>query len=346
MATGVLAAVKKQGNQSVRFVNPPAVLASATVVGPMEGKGPLGRFFDTVLEDTHYGEKCWEKTESKILKESMQYAIKNAGLDESQIDFCMSSDLLNQCTASSMALRECSVPHLGLYSACASFAEAMVVSGMAVDGGFAGKTVVAGSSHHDTAERQFRFPTELGHQRPPTAQWTATAAGAAVVGTPDSEAPCPRITFATVGRVIDMGIKSPFELGAAMAPAAAETLKAHFQDLQRAPDYYDLILTGDLGMVGSDILMKLLTDQEIDLSGRHNDCGLLLYDREAEDVHAGGSGLGCSAAVFSGYILKAMRDGTFRRVLFAATGALHSPTSYKQGESIPSVCHAVAMEWL
>lgn len=345
-------APNRLGKQSLVFPTRPAVLSTFTVAGPMEGKGPLGKDFDTILPDTFYGERCWEKTESKMLNEAVSYCIARAQVQESDVDFLITGDLLNQCISGSFAAKDLSVPHLGIYSACASFGEGLIVASMAIQGGFASYAVVGVSSHHDSVERQFRFPTELGVQRPTTAQWTATLAASVMVaeadqasaqGAGDGYAPI-RVSGATVGEVIEMGMKDPFDMGCAMAPAAVNTLTTHFDDFGRRPADYDLIITGDLAQIGRTIVRDMLEARGLALHDRLDDCGLRLYDRKRQDVHAGGSGTACSAGVFCAYIVRGMREGRWRRVLFAPTGALHSPTSYKQGESIPAVCHAVVLE--
>lgn len=343
------AARSRVGKKSVIFPSRPGILSSFTLGGPMEGKGPLGQDLDAVMPDTFYGEKCWEQTESKMLLDAIRNCIANAGAEEKDVDFLLTGDLLAQTIASSFAVRDLPIPHIGLFAACATFAEGLILAAMALEGGFATSVVVGVSSHHDSAERQFRFPTELGVQRPPTAQWTATLSAAVLLGlvgeTPFSDGKAPiRLARATLGEVIDIGIKDPYDMGTAMAPAAVDTLSTHFADFQLSPDEYDLIITGDLGAIGHAIATDLLESKGYALRERFADCGLLLYDRERQDVHAGGSGTGCSAGVFCAHIAKEMRQGRYRRVLFAPTGSLHSPTSYKQGEAIPAICHAVALE--
>lgn len=351
-ASAVASAPGRVGAKSFTFAGRPGILSTFTVAGPMEGAGPLGAQFDTVMPDTFYGERCWEQTESKMLGEALRYCIARAQRSEQDIDLLITGDLLNQCISGSFAARDMAIPHLGVYSACASFAEGLIIAAMAVEGGFASYAAVGVSSHHDSVERQFRFPTELGVQRPPTAQWTSTLAAAVLVGSVskaqadgsgDGGRPI-RIRGATVGEVIEMGIKDPYNMGAAMAPAAVDTLATHFDDFGIRPDYYDLIITGDLAAVGREIARDMLEARGLAVADRFDDCGLILYDRSRQDVHAGGSGAGCSAGVFCAYIVKGMRAGRWRRVLFAPTGALHSPTSYKQGEAIPAVCHALSLE--
>lgn len=327
------------GSQTLIFGSGVSVCASSTIVGPMEAAGPLGKYFDKVLPDTKYGEKCWEGTESKMLKEVCETVIRNAKLTEQDIDLIVTSDLLNQLAASNYAVREVPISHLGVYSACASYAEGMIIAGMALTGGFAEKAVVAVSSHHDAAERQYRFPTELGVQRPPWAQWTVTGAAATYLCAEPAEL---RLTEGTIGRVVDYGIKDPYDMGGAMAPAAADTIEAHLRDLGRSPDYYDMILTGDLGAYGLGLLRQLLAKRGIEMDTQLEDCGALIYDRDKQDVHSGGSGMACSAAVFNSYVVKQFRQRRIRRALLVCTGALHNPTRVKQSESIPTVAHAVS----
>jgi stage V sporulation protein AD len=332
--------VKKNG-QTLVFSNPPAVLATAAVVGPKEGEGPLSGWFDVVKPDRLLGMKSWERAECKMVEEAVTLALGKAKVAHKDLDFYLGGDLLHQIITSSFAARSIDVPFFGLYGACATIAEALCLAAVLVDGGFATYVALASSSHHDTAERQFRFPTEFGVQRPVTAQYTVTAVGAAVVGPPGKGKM--QITHATVGRVVDYGQKDPMDLGAAMAPAAADTILAHFQDTGRAPESYDLILTGDLASVGHPLCVELLRRAGLVLDGRFVDCGMMLYDETQETV-AGGSGCGCSASVFAGYLARNLEQGKFRRILLVATGALHSTTSAQQGESIPCIAHAIVVE--
>lgn len=339
MGSAVMGLHKK--GQTLFFANPPVVIGTASVVGPREGAGPLSGWFDIIKPDRLLGQKSWEQAESKMVEEAVELALTKAALKRSQIDFLLAGDLLNQIIASSFAARTINVPFFGLYGACSTMAEALALACALVDGGFASNVCAVSSSHHDTAERQFRFPTEFGAQRPPSAQWTATAAGAAVVAR--SGKAMFRVTQATIGRVVDYGRKNPFDLGSAMAPAAADTIAAHFKDSARKPEDYDLVVTGDLAMVGQSLAEELLEEKGLDLDGRFVDCGRLLYD-DTQDAHAGGSGCGCSASVFAGYLAKNLEQGKFKRILLVATGALHSPCSYQQGESIPCIAHAVVLE--
>ncbi|MCL6581507.1 MAG: stage V sporulation protein AD [Firmicutes bacterium] len=333
-------ATRRKG-QTLFFAGPPTILATAAVVGPREGAGPLAGWFDVVKPDRLLGQKSWELAESKMAEEAVDAALAKAGLRREEVDVLLAGDLLNQIIASSFVARSLDIPYLGLYGACSTMAEAVALGAVLVDGGYADRVCALSSSHHDTAERQYRYPVEFGSQRPPTAQWTATAAGAAVVGPPGGGRV--GITHATLGRVVDWGRKDPFDMGSAMAPAAADTIAAHFRDTGRSPEDYDLVVTGDLAAVGHPLAHDILKERGLDLEGRFVDCGRMLYD-ETQDAHAGGSGCGCSAAVFCGYLMRNLVEGRFKRVLLVATGALHSPTSMKQGETIPCIAHAIAVE--
>jgi len=332
---------KHLGRQTLCLANPPYILAGGSVVGKKEGEGPLGPGFDYVCEDSYFGEKTWEKAESALLQRCFSIACDKAHLAPSGLQYIFGGDLLNQCTASTFALRDCGVPFFGLYGACSTMAESLSLAAMAVDGGFCDAAAAVSCSHFCSAERQFRFPLEYGGLRTPTAQWTVTGAGAAVLAAQGSG---PRVTHVTTGCIVDAGITDAANMGAAMAPAALDTLKAHFEDTGRSPEDYDLIVTGDLGMIGRAALLELAAREDIDLEKNHMDCGLLIFDRNTQDVRAGGSGCGCCASVFCSLLLNGLRAGKWRRLLFAATGALMSTTSSQQGESIPGICHAVAVE--
>lgn len=309
-------------------------------MGMKEGDGPLRDSFDYINEDSYFGEKTWEKAESTMQKMALNKALEKAKLPPSNVEFIFAGDLLNQCIGTSFSLRDMNIPFFGLYGACSTMAESLALAAMTIDGGFADCTAAVTSSHYCSAERQYRFPLEYGGQRTPTAQWTVTGSGALIL---TAEGPGPYIKHITCGKIVDQGIKDQNNMGAAMAPAAYSTLSAHFADLSKKPSDYDLIVTGDLGMLGAEILIDFFKNDGIDLSHNYNDCGLMIFSREAQDVHAGGSGCGCSASVLSGYLLNGMRDGRWKNILFAATGALLSPTSVQQGESIPSICYAVAI---
>lgn len=339
----------KMGKQTLRFPRRPEIAGTGSIVGKKEGQGPMQKWFDVILEDDTYGEKTWEKAESRMLKEAMLLAIKKAGKEEGGVDAMLSGDLLNQLMSSSFTARDLQIPFLGLYGACSTMAESMILGSVLVDGGYANCIVAAASSHYCTAERQFRMPLEHGNQRPPSAQWTVTGAGSFVIGRePEStgaEGKRVVVTCGTIGKVVDTGMKDANQMGAAMAPATVETLDTHFKDTGRTPKYYDMILTGDLGHIGKNIVLDQMQKRGVDLSGVYEDCGVLIYDDE-QDVHGGGSGCGCSASIFAGRIYKEMRDGALQKVLLVSTGALLSTVSPQQGESIPGIAHAVALEYM
>ena len=332
---------KKTGRQTLRLQNAPSIVSFASVVGQKEGEGPIGHCFDKICLDAYFGEKSWEKAESSMLKECFELCCDKLGIPPAELDMVFSGDLLNQCVGSAFALKNTGVPHFGLYGACSTMAESLSLAAMLIDGGYAEHAAALTSSHFCSAERQYRFPLEYGGVRTPTAQWTVTGSGALILGAAGNG---PRVTMVTTGKIADAGITDANNMGAAMAPAAYETLRAHFADTGRTPDYYDLIVTGDLGKIGHTVVTRLFQDDGIELEGLYTDCGLLIYDLEGQDVHAGGSGCGCSAAVLAGHLLKLLAGGQIRRLLFAATGALMSPTASMQGESIPGICHAVAIE--
>ena len=332
-------ATKKLGTQTVAFADPPAIAGYASVVGKKEGEGPLAAWFDQIGSDDTFGEKSWEKSESAMQKLALSAALDKAGIAASTLDQILAGDLLNQCIGTSFAVRSQDVPFYGLYGACSTMAESLSLGAMLVDGGFASWVACMTSSHFCSAERQYRTPLEYGSQRTPTAQWTATASGCTILSTVGDG---PYVTHATCGKIVDKGIKDANNMGAAMAPAAYETIKAHLQDTHRKPSDYDLIVTGDLGQLGHDIVLDLFRRDGVELKNL-SDCGVLIYDLEGQDVHCGGSGCGCSAAVLNGYLLGGMRQGRWSKILFCGTGALLSPTSTQQGESIPAICHAVAI---
>ncbi len=334
-------ALNKLGEQSLVFNSRPEILGTGSVVGVKEGKGPLGTKFDIVLEDDAFDEKTWEKAESKMLSEAMNIAMKKAGKNAKQIDVILSGDLLNQLMSSTFSAKDFHVPFLGIYGACSTMTEAILLGSVLVDGNYADTVVAAASSHYSTAERQFRLPLEHGNQRPPSAQWTATASGSLVIGRAQKPHYC--CTMATIGKIVDTGITDANQMGAAMAPAALDTIHRHLMDTAREINYYDRILTGDLGNIGKKILIDMAEKIGVNMGPAYDDCGVLIYDKE-QDVHSGGSGCGCSASVFAGPIWKSLLDGTIKKVLLISTGALLTTTSAMQGESIPGIAHAVAIE--
>ncbi|NMB08772.1 MAG: stage V sporulation protein AD [Tissierellia bacterium] len=334
-------AMKRIGSQTVKMSNPPSIIGTASVVGPKEGDGPLKNYFDIILEDDLWGQESFEKSESKIQEEAIKLAITNANLSPKDIEYLFSGDLLNQIISSSYTARQLEIPYFGLYGACSTMAESLSLGAMIVDGGFADKVVCATSSHFSSAERQFRFPLEYGNQRKFSSQWTVTGAGATVLSSTGNG---PYITYITTGKILDLGIKDVNNMGGAMAPAAIDTISQHFKDTGYTPDDYDLIITGDLGLVGKKILLDLMKKEGFDLTNNYSDCGIKIFDRAEQDTHAGGSGCGCAAVVFNGYIYKEMIKGNLDRVLLVATGALHSPIITLQGESIPGIAHAVTID--
>ncbi len=332
-------ALKKLGKQTVAFAEPPSILGYASVTGKKESEGPLKRTFDLIYDDTTCGESSWEKSESRMMKDALARAITKSNIPNEKLDVIFAGDLLNQCIGTTFGLRESGIPFYGLYGACSTMAESLSLAAMSVDGGFSSYAAALTSSHFCSAERQYRTPLEYGGQRTPTAQWTVTGSGAAIVGTGGIG---PYVTHAATGKIIDAGIKDVSHMGAAMAPAAYETISAFFADTGITPDQLDLIVTGDLGSIGREIVADLFSRDGIKLGKRYNDCGLMIFDLEKQkEVVAGGSGCGCSAVVLCGHILNEMRAGAWNSVLFCGTGALLSPVSSAQGESVPAICHAV-----
>ena len=330
----------RKGAQTLVFESKPVILSRAAIGGKKEGEGPLAAHFDFLGKDAKLGQKTFEKAESKLQELALDTAKRKLGISYEDIDVLFAGDLLNQCISSSFAARGTSIPFLGLYGACSTMAESLLLAAAFVDAGFADTAAALTSSHFASAERQYRFPLGYGGQRTPTSQWTVTGSGCCIVG---KSGHGPRIEAATIGKIQDFGIKDANNMGAAMAPAAIDTIRQHFEDFHRRPQDYDLIVTGDLGLLGKQIVLEQLQQDGFDLAGRYNDCGVMIFDTERQDVHAGGSGCGCSASVLCGHLLRRMREGELHRLLFCATGALLSPVSSWQGESIPGVCHAVSI---
>ena len=331
---------ERRGKNTIVFSHGPTVLGRGAVVGKKEGEGPLGQEFDAVFADARLGEKTWEKAESALQREAMSRALARAGIRAAQLDALFAGDLLDQNIASTFGLRRMGVPLLGQFGACSTMGQTLIIASVFVDSGAADLCGAVTSSHFCTAERQFRYPLEYGGQRTPTSQWTATAAGAAIVGRGGNGV---RIGAACVGRVCDLGITDMNNMGAAMAPAAADTLTRFFADTGTGPADYAMIVTGDLGQIGSTLLRQLMEKAGTPLGDNYTDCGLLLFDRTRQDVHAGGSGCGCSASVLCAHFLPLLESGKLHDLLFCPTGALMSPTSSQQGESIPGICHAVLL---
>ena len=327
--------------RTVAFSGGVSVLSWGSIGGKLEGQGPLGTYFDEIETDSFCGQASWEKAESIFQQRALAHALERGGMQAEDVDLVLAGDLLNQCAASNFALRNQPFSVGGLYAACATMGEGLSLAAMLLQGGAANVAAAMTSSHYCTAERQYRMPLPYGSQRCPTAQWTATASGCCILGrTGDG----PYLTHATMGRVVDMGVNDECNMGGAMAPAAIDTLETLFRDTRTTPQDYDLIVTGDLGAIGHSVVKDLMARDGFDMDSRYTDCGLLLFDRQKQDMHAGGSGCGCSASVLCGHILQRMTCGDWPRVLFAATGALMSPTTTQQGESIPGICHAVVLD--
>lgn len=336
---------KKREKQTLFFRNYPTIISNSSVVASREGKGPIGNFFDEIIDNTKLDKKCFEKSEIRMMEHSINIALKKSALTLDDIDIFLAGDLLNQITTSSFVARKLSLPFLGLYSACSTFTESLALGAMMVDSGFCENVLCSTSSHFATAERQYRFPLEFGNQRPPYAQWTVTGSGSTILSSKFSgnsnEKIC--VTSATIGSVVDFGIKDISNMGAAMAPSALSTLINLFKNTNTIPSDYDLIVTGDLGKLGSDILRQLMSEQGYDLGQNYTDCGNLIYNVK-QKCYQGGSGAGCSAAVFNSFLMQKIKSGEYKKIILAATGALMSSQTSFQGESIPSICHAVVVE--
>ena len=340
------------GKASVKFEKPPCIIGAASVVGKTEGEGPLGSCFTQIEEDDRFGMDSWELAESECQKRTFLAAWQDAQMKEGQMpDFLFAGDLLNQLTASSFGLLDFQVPLFGLYGACSTMGESLCMAAMTVAGGMAHTAAALASSHYASAQKQFRFPLEYGNQRPYAATWTVTGCGAVILAEHSSMGICSEkirpyacVTSATVGKIVDYGVKDSMNMGAVMAPAAADTILQHMQDTGTEALDYDRIITGDLGTVGKEILIDLLKRNQVDITDNHMDCGIEIYDAASQDTHAGGSGCGCSAVVLCGSILKKLSIREWKRVLFVPTGALFSPVSFNQGQSIPGIAHAVVLE--
>lgn len=334
-------ASNKRGRQSYVMPEPPVITAWASVAGKMEAEGPLGHCFDVKSTQPHFGQKTWEQAENYMQQTALNKLIEKAGCQKTDLDLIFSGDLLNQCIGSSFSLRNSGIPHFGLYGACSTMAEGLALAAMSISGGFGERVAAMTSSHFASSERQYRFPLGYGGQRTPTAQRTVTGAGAVMLC---KQGKGPKITACTVGMVTDLGIKDANNMGAAMAPAAYSTIRAHLDDLKKAPEDFDLIATGDLGQLGKEVLLELARRDGISLGGKLTDCGTLVFDTTKQDVHSGGSGCGCSAITLCGMFLDQLSTGKLKSILFCGTGALLSPTSTQQGLPIPGVCHAVSIQ--
>lgn len=334
------------GSQSVKLKKEVYINGSASIVGKKEGEGPLGLLFDMVGEDDMFGCNTWEEAESSLQKDAVYMALGKAGKKPEDMRYIFAGDLLGQSIATSFGIMNYQIPLLGVYGACSTCGESLTLGAMAVSGGFADNVICVTSSHFASAEKEFRFPLGYGNQRPLSASWTVTGSGAFVLGSRQEAGAKARITAMTVGKIVDYGLKDSLNMGACMAPAAASTIAAHFVDFNSQPENYDKIITGDLGSVGQRVLIDLLRDAGYDISERHMDCGMEIYDADTQDTHAGGSGCGCSAVTLSAYILKQIADGNWKKVLFVPTGALLSKTSFNEGQTVPGIAHGVVIEGL
>ena len=333
--------MKKIGTQTFKLDNPVTIFETASIVGKKEADGPLAKYFDVCLQDEFFGEKTWEKAESKMIKFAIETVIRKSNIAVSDIDYLLAGDLLNQCISSSFGIRDLEIPFLGIFGACSTFVEGMMIGSMLLDGGAGNYALAATSSHFCSAEKQFRFPLELGNQRPPTSQWTVTGSSAAVLSKSGTG---PFITHVTPGKIVDRGITDANNMGSAMAPAAVSTILTHLKDTGRKPTYYDAIITGDLGHIGKGIVLDLCKAEGFQLSSVYNDCGVLMFDKEKQDTHSGGSGCACCGTVFSGYFFNQLKEKKIKNMLLVATGALMNSTSTQQGESIPGIAHAISIE--
>lgn len=332
------------GKQSLQFVNKPYLISSGAIVGSKEAQGPMGQLFDKVCYDDKFGADTWEGSESSLQKEALEIALQKGGLQKQDIQFVYAGDLLGQSIASSFGLSGYQIPHIGLYGACSTCGLSLAMGAMMIEAAFAQKVACITSSHFASAEKEFRFPLAYGNQRPKSATWTVTGSGAFILSAQPGKQIRAIITGVTIGKIVDYGIKDSMNMGACMAPAAADTIRQNLEDFGRTPGDYDRIITGDLGTVGQNLLFDLLAEKQIDITKQHMDCGMEIYDSEKQDTNAGGSGCGCSAVVLSAYILKKIEEGIWKRVLFVPTGALLSKTSFNEGQTIPGIAHGVVLE--
>ncbi|MDD3205580.1 MAG: stage V sporulation protein AD [Lachnospiraceae bacterium] len=332
-----------QGKQSIAFEKAPYIIASASIVGTKEGEGPLGKLFDMVGEEDHFGADNWEDAESGLQKDAVYLALKKANRKPEEIRYLFAGDLLGQSIATSFGIMNYQIPVFGLYGACSTCGEALSLGAVTVASGNATRVLCVTSSHFASAEKEFRFPLEYGNQRPLSASWTVTGSGAFIISSEAEKNARAKITGITTGKIIDYGLKDSMNMGACMAPAAADTIYQNLVDFGRKPEDYDRIITGDLGHVGQLALYDLLLEKNIDIGKQHMDCGIEMFDQESQDTHAGGSGCGCAATVLSAYILKQIEEGTWKRILFVPTGALLSKTSFNEGQTVPGIAHGVVI---
>lgn len=329
------------GQQSIKFEKKPYILASSSIVGKKEGEGPLATLFDEIIEDPLYGEKSWELAESKFIETAAKTVLEKASLKPDNIRYAFAGDLLGQLIGTTFGIKQLGIPLFGLYGACSTMGESLSLASMTIDGGYASNVLAITSSHFGSAEKQFRFPLEYGNQRPLCSTWTVTGSGALIVSSHKSDI-C--VAGITTGKIMDYGIKDSMNMGAAMAPAASNVIYQNLKDFNIEPSHYDKIITGDLGKIGQEILIKLLNDNGYDISKNHMDCGIEIFNASNQDTHAGGSGCGCSAVVLSSLILPKLKSGEWRRVLFVPTGALLSTVSFNEGQTVPGIAHGIILE--
>lgn len=331
--------IKREGESTIVFSDKPYIVGFGSIVGKKEGQGPLKDDFDKIVFDMHLQQDTWEKAESRLQQEALGIALEKSGMSAEDISFLFAGDLLNQCVSSSFGLKDYNIPYLGQYGACSTMVQSLIMASVMVESGAAHSSACVTSSHFCSAERQYRFPLDYGGQRPPSAQWTVTGSGSCVLAK-KSDTQCPRVAMANIGKIVDLGVTDQNNMGAAMAPAAASTIKSYLDDTATTPDDYDMIYTGDLGVIGSKLLYELLQKDGVDISHKHKDCGVMIFDYKA-DAHAGGSGCGCCASVLCGHIMRGMQRNELSNILVVATGALLSPTTVQQNQSIPSIAHLV-----
>lgn len=335
------------GKQSIKFTHPPIIISRASIVGEMEGQGPLSSYYDQIEEDPTFGKESWEMGEAEMIRRAVQTALTKSGLSIDNIKYIFGGDLNGQLIGTTFGLKDFGVPVFGCYGACSTCGEALALAAMTVSAGYADQAIAVTSSHYGSAEKQFRFPLEYGNQRPLSSTWTVTGSGAFIVSATSDTKPMssyPHISAITTGKIVDYGVTDSMNMGACMAPAAADAIFQCFEDLSLKPTDFDKIITGDLGKIGREILIKLLRDNNFDISEQHMDCGIEIFANEAQDTHSGGSGCGCSAVTLAGYILHMLETGEWHRVLFVPTGALLSTVSYNEGKSIPGTAHALIIE--
>ena len=336
------------GKQTIKFAHPPAIIGAASIVGEMEGQGPLAAYFDQIETDPTFGKESWELGESEMVRRAVQTAISKSGLTKEDIRYIFGGDLLGQLIGTTFGLKDFNIPLFGLYGACSTCGESLSLASMTVAAGYAQNVIAVTSSHYASAEKQFRFPLEYGNQRPLSSTWTVTGSGAFIVSSTNNQpmSNYPHISSITTGKIVDYGVRDSMNMGACMAPAAADLIYQCLEDTQMKPTQFDKIITGDLGKIGSEILIKLLLDNGYDIKKQHMDCGVSIYDNEKQDTHSGGSGCGCCAVTLAGYILHNLANHTWKRILFVPTGALLSTVSFKEGQTIPGIAHGLIIEQL